>query len=73
MAEIPDCVVKVIKTLVDRRPTNTVEIVIEDAVFESEIPVFAAVYAETLWNCDRDGADIVSEVSKYPCVKFANI
>lgn len=68
-----DYVVKVIKALADRRSTNTVQIVIEDAVFEKEIPIAAAVYAETLWDCNREGADIVSDVSKYPCVKFANI
>ena len=69
----PDHVAKVIRALVKRRNTNTVEIVVEDAIFENEIPISVAVYAETLWNCNRDGDDIVSDASKFPCVKFANI
>lgn len=69
----PEYVQRVVKDLVDRRETNTIEIVIEDGVFEYEIPLPAALYAETLWDPERDGRDILCEVAKFPCVKLANL
>jgi hypothetical protein len=69
----PEYVVSVVKELVDLRQINTIEIVIEDGIFEQEISLPAALYAETLWNPERDGRDILCEVCKFPCVTIANI
>ncbi len=69
----PEYVQKVVKALVEAREENTVEIVLEDGVFEYEIPLPAALYAETLWDCERDGRDILCEVIKFPCVTVANL
>lgn len=69
----PEYVQRVVKLLSDTREENTVEIVLEDGMFEYEIPLPAALYAETLWDCERDGRDILAEVLKFPCVTVASI
>ena len=69
----PEYVQRVVKELVDLRETNTIQVVLEDGIFEYEIPLPAALYAETLWDCERDGRDILCEVSKIPGVTIANI
>lgn len=46
---------------------------IEDGMFESGIPYPAALYADLLWNPDRDIDEIRETVAKYPCVTFANL
>jgi hypothetical protein len=69
----PEYVQRVVRDLVERREKNTIEIVLEDGMFEYEIPLPAALYAETLWDSDRDGRDILCEVVKFPCVTVANL
>lgn len=69
----PEYVQRVVKLLCDTREENTVEIVLEDGMFEYEIPLPAALYAETLWDCERDGRDILCEVAKFPCVTVTSI
>ena len=46
---------------------------VEDGVFENEIMFPVALYADLLWNPRRDIGEIIENVSKYPCVKFANL
>ena len=69
----PEYVQRVVKMLADLRETNTVQLVLEDGMFEYEIPLPAAIYAETLWDAERDGRDILCEVCKFPCVTIANL
>ncbi len=49
-----------------------VEALIEDSMLESGIRFPAALFAELLWDPDRDVGEIVSETAKFPCVGFAN-
>ena len=65
-----DYVQRLVKSL---RKGVEVQAVLEDGMLEEEIPLSAAIYAETLWNPDREGREILAEVMKYPCVKIANI
>ena len=46
---------------------------VEDGMFEAKIYLPVAIYAETLWDCQKDGMDTVQQVMKYPCVKMANL
>jgi hypothetical protein len=69
----PEYVQRVVKLLKDTREENTVQIVLEDGLFEYEIPLPAALYAETLWDCERDGRNILCEVMKFPCVKISDL
>ena len=46
---------------------------VEDGMFEAKIYLPVAIYAETLWNCQKDGMDTVQQVMKYPCVTMANL
>ena len=64
---------KTIKRVVELRKDNNVQAVIEDGLFEKEISLPAALYAETLWDCERESEEILKTVSQFPCVKFANI
>ncbi|MBR5388023.1 MAG: hypothetical protein IK147_00995 [Clostridia bacterium] len=68
-----DYMQKIVKNIVDTRKNNNIEAVIEDGIFEKEIPLSAALYAETLWNCEKDSKETFMQVSQYPCVKFANL
>ena len=64
---------KTIKRVVKLRKDNNIQAVIEDGLFEKEISLPAALYAETLWDCERESEEILKTVSQFPCVKFANI
>ena len=64
---------KIVKNIVDKRKNNNIQAVIEDGIFEREIPVSVALYAETLWNCEKESKETFMQVSQYPCVKFANL
>ena len=46
---------------------------VEDGMFENEIVFPVALYADLLWNPNRDIDEIIEYVAKYPCVKFANL
>lgn len=50
-----------------------VQALVEDAMFENQIPFPTALYAEMLWTPGRDTAEMIEQVSKYPCVNFSNI
>ena len=45
---------------------------VEDAMFENEITLSVALYAEMLWTPEADSAELTEEVAKFPCVHFAN-
>ena len=68
-----DYVQKIIKGVVDVRNNLNVQMVLEDGMFEKEIPLSSAVYAQLLWDCNISGEEAVCEVMQYPCVKIANI
>jgi len=50
-----------------------VQALVEDALFERELPFPAALYAEMLWTPEADTQDMIEYVASYPCVRFANI
>lgn len=64
---------KTIKRVVELRKENNVQAVIEDGLFEKEISLPAALYAETLWDCEKDSEETLKTVCQFPCVKFTNI
>lgn len=64
---------KTVAQIVKLRKDNNIQAVIEDGLFEKQIPLPAALYAETLWNCEKDANDTLVEVSLFPCVKFTNL
>ncbi|MEE1278171.1 MAG: hypothetical protein UHE86_03815 [Acutalibacteraceae bacterium] len=41
-------------------------------MFENEIMFPVALYAEMLWNPEEPSAEVISRVSKYPCVNYGN-
>ncbi len=69
-----DYMQKIVKGIVDKRGGNIcVQSLVEDGMFESEIPLSSAIYAEILWDCKKESQDVVCEVLKYPCVICANL
>ena len=68
-----DKVQKTVEFIVKHTKDVNVQGLIEDGMFEKEIPLPAAIYAETLWDSEKPGKDILNEVIKFPCVKAANI
>ncbi len=68
-----DCIQKLVISLVDMRKNLNIQGLIEDGMFEKEISLPAAIYAATLWDCEKSGMETVVEVAKYPCVKMANL
>ncbi|MBO4594478.1 MAG: hypothetical protein J5697_02110 [Clostridia bacterium] len=62
-----------VKLITENAKDVNVQGLIEDGMFEKEIPLPAAIYAETLWDSEKSGKDILNEVIKFPCVKAANI
>ena len=46
---------------------------VEDGMFENQIMFPAALFAALLWDPNGRIEDIIEEVSKYPCVGFANV
>lgn len=64
---------EVVKSLIKDKDYVNVQELVEKGMFEAAIPLPVAIYAETLWNCDRPGMETVLEVMKYPCVEMANL
>ena len=64
---------KTISRIVELRKDNNIQAVVEDGLFEKEISLPAALYAETLWNCSKDSDETLKEVLLFPCVKIANV
>ena len=61
--------------LVEKYGKNTavVQALVEDAMFENQITFPVALYAEMLWTPGRDTAEMIEQVSKYPCVNYSNV
>lgn len=59
--------------LISQGNNTIVQALVEDAMFENEIMFPVALYAEFLWEPNKSANETVELVSKYPCVKFANI
>lgn len=49
-----------------------VQALVEDAMFENEVMFPVALYAEMLWTPEQPVNEMIGQVAKYPCVKFAN-
>lgn len=63
---------KIIALISEKGHTPILEALVEDAMFENEIMLPVALYAELLWTPDADLPTLLEEVSKFPCVCFAN-
>ena len=64
---------KIISQIAEKTDDCIIEALVEDAMFEKQIAFPVAVFAELLWNPEKSSNEIISTVSKYPCVTFANI
>ena len=63
----------VVCSLVKDKEYVNVQELVEKGLFETTIALPVAIYAETLWDCERPGMETVLQVMKYPCVKMANL
>lgn len=52
---------------------SVVQALVEDAMLENEIALPVALFAELLWNPEKDSLELIEQVAKYPCVHFSNI
>ena len=52
---------------------SIIEALVEDGVFEQEIMLPVALYAQMLWTPDVPAAELIGQVAKYPHVRFANV
>jgi hypothetical protein len=68
-----DYVRRLIAVFADKGKEPIVQALVENALFEEDIPFPAALYAEMLWTPQADTQDMIQYVASYPCVKFANI
>lgn len=62
-----------VSEILEKANNPIIEAVLEDSMFENEIMYPAALYSELIWDPDGNINDILGQVAKYPCVKFANI
>ena len=65
-----DAARRTVALIAERNPDAIVEALIEDGLFEAKIPLPAAIYAELLWDPTRPVSDIISDVTRYPCVEI---
>ena len=63
----------IVQSLIKDKDYMNIQGLVEDGMFEAKIYLPVAIYAETLWDCQKDGMDTVQQVMKYPCVKMANL
>ena len=61
------------QSLLKNKDYMNVQALVEDGMFETGIPLPVAIYAETLWDAQKDGMETVLQVMKYPCVTMANL
>ena len=64
---------QLIARIAEKGNAPIVQALVENALFEEEIPFPAALYAEMLWTPKADIQDMIQYVASYPCVRFANI
>ena len=63
----------IVQSMVKDKDYMNIQGLVEDGMFESYISLPVAIYAETLWDCQKDGMETVQQVMKYPCVAMANM
>ena len=63
----------IIQSLIKDKDYMNIQGLVEDGMFESYISMPVAIYAELLWNCQKDGMETVQQIMKYPCVQMANM
>ena len=63
----------IVQSMVKDKDYMNIQGLVEDGMFESHISLPVAIYAETLWDCQKDGMETVQQVMKYPCVAMANM
>ena len=63
---------KIVSLISKNENCPIVEALVEDSMFENEIMLPVALYAEILWNPEEPIGDIISSVAQKPFVKFAN-
>ena len=68
-----ECLKQVIEAVAETDRDCVVQALVEDAMLENQIMLPVALYADMLWDCNRDVYEIVEQVSKYRCVQYANI
>ena len=61
------------QSLLKNKDYMNIQALVEDGMFETGIPLPVAIYAETLWDAQKDGMETVLQVMKYPCVTMANL
>ena len=64
---------RTVETVKNSGKDAVVQALVEDGMFENEITFPVALYAEMLWNPEEPSAEMVSRVSKYPCVNYGNL
>lgn len=64
---------KAIALIAKNGNTPIVEALVEDAMFENDIMLPVALYAELLWTPEADLGVLTEEVAKFPSVCFANL
>ena len=64
---------RIIKPIAEKNGDCIVQALVEDAMLENEIMLPVALYADILWDNSRDVTETIEQVSKYPCVQYANI
>ena len=63
---------KMISLIINKGNQPIVQALVEDAMLENRIMFPVALFAEMLWNPNVEIGEMIEEVSKYPCVEFAN-
>lgn len=63
----------IVQSMLKDKDYMNIQGLVEDGMFETEISLPVAIYAETLWDCRKDGMETVQQVMKYPCVTVANL
>lgn len=64
---------KMIAYIATKGKNSIIQSLVEDGMFENKIMFPIALFAELLWDANGDIGNIIEDVSKYPCVTFANV
>lgn len=64
---------ELIEIVAQKGDNAIIEGLVEDAMFESFVSLPTAIFAEILWNPNQNVNELISDVAKYSCVKFANL
>ena len=61
---------KTVSLVAQKGDAPILEMLVEDGIFENEIPFPVALLAEMLWDPDRDTDAMLEEVAKYPFISL---